>query len=129
MVNYNPDLQGWADRDEDPNWMENALARVRARQKQSRRNEGRRSGMYVSFDDPLRPLLDEAAQRRGMGITAYARRAIAAFIARDLGIPFMEVVRHTPKPQPPGTKSATGVRTIDDGQGYGAWLIQGLSER
>jgi hypothetical protein len=129
MVNYNPDLQGWADRDEDPNWRENALARVRSRQKQSRRNEARRDGMYVSFDPTMRILIDRAAKSRNMGITAYARRCLAAFIAHDLGLPFTEVVRHTPMPNRPGVKSPTGRKTSDDGTGFGEWMIQELSER
>lgn len=128
MVNYNPDLQGWADRDEDPNWMENALARVRARQSTTKAVHSRRSGTWIYYDDPFRVLLDEASKRRGMGMTGYVRRAVAAFIARDLGMAFTEVIRHTARPKGDGER-VPGAPTHDDGTGYGPWLIQGLRER
>lgn len=126
MVNYNPPLQGWADRDEDPEWMENAIARVRARQRKSKSSENRNSGTYVFYDPPLRVLLNEAAHRRGIGVTGYCRRAIAAFIAHDLKMPLGEVTRHMAKP----TMENKGARkrTFDDGQGFGPWLIERLQE-
>ena len=65
MPNPKPDLQGWADRDEDPQWMENAIARVRARQKQSKTSQTRNNGTYIFYDAPFRVLLNEAAHRRG----------------------------------------------------------------
>jgi hypothetical protein len=131
MANPNPDLQGWADRVEDPEWMENALARVRSRQKQSSgRTAYRRSGIYTYFDEPYRVLLDEAASRRGMGMAAYLRRAAAAFIAHDLGIPFTEVVKHGAQPDPRGTSGGTRLaHSYDDGRGMGPWLIEGLREK
>jgi hypothetical protein len=129
MANPNPDLQGWADRDEDPEWMENALARVRHRQKKvSRITTVRKNGTYIFYDDPFRVLLDEAAKRRGMGMTAYVRRAAAAFIAHDLGVPFTEVVRHSAKPQSVAERRVSSVRTHDDGLGMGPWLIEGLKD-
>ena len=129
MVNYQPDLQGWADRAEDPLWMENAIARVRARQRKSRGSEKRKNGTYIFYDDPFRVLLNEAAERRGMGVTAYVRRACAAFIAHDLGIAFTEVVKHTAKPADPKGTTGKRFKTFDDGRGMGPWLITGLHER
>lgn len=129
MVNYQPDLQGWADRDEDPEWMENALARVRARQKRTRESTNRRNPTVIFYDDPFRVLLNEAAERRGIAMTAYVRRAAAAFIAHDLGMPFTEVVRHMAQPKVPGAegKFPEG-RSHDNGRGMGPWLIEGLQE-
>jgi hypothetical protein len=128
MVNYNPDLQGWSDRDEDPHWMENAIARVRARQAGKKPAKSRKSGTWIYYDVPFRVLLDEAAKRRGIGMTGYVRRATAAFIAKDLGMAFTEVIRHTAKPK--GIDERVPQTPVpDNGQGYGAWLIQGLSER
>jgi hypothetical protein len=128
MANYNPDLQGWADRDEDPNWMENALARVRSRQAGNKPAKSRKSGTWIYYDPPFRVLLDEAAKRRGIGMTGYVRSATAAFIAKDLGMAFTEVIRHTAKPK--GTEERVPQTPVpDNGQGYGAWLIEGLSER
>jgi len=130
MVNYQPDLQGWADRDEDPEWMENAIARVRARQKKTRVSTKRRNPTCIQYDDPFRVLLNEAANRRDMGVTAYIRRATAAFIAHDLGMPFTEVVRHTAKPKPrnPQEMKFPEGLSYDDGRGMGPWLIEGLQE-
>ncbi len=130
MVNYQPDLQGWADRDEDPEWMENAIARVRARQKKTRVSTNRRNPTCISYDDPFRVLLNEAADRRDISLTAYIRRATAAFIAHDLGMPYTEVVRHTAKPKARNAQQMTfpDGRTYDDGRGMGPWLIEGLQE-
>lgn len=130
MVNYQPDLQGWADRDEDPEWMENAIARVRARQKKTRVATMRRNPTCISYDDPFRVLLDEAADRRDISLNAYIRRATAAFIAYDLGMPYTEVVRHTaqPKARNPEQMHFPEGRSYDDGRGMGPWLIEGLKE-
>jgi hypothetical protein len=130
MVNYQPDLQGWADRDEDPEWMENALARVRARQKKTRVSTQRNNPTCISYDDPFRVMLNEAADRRDISLNAYIRRATAAFIAHDLGMPFTEVVRHTAKPKARNPEQMTfpDGRTFDDGLGMGPWLIEGLRE-
>jgi len=128
MVNYSPDLQGWADRDEDPNWMENALERVRARQKGQKPAKSRKSGTWVYYDPPFRVLLDEAAKRRGIGMAGYIRRAVAAFIAHDLGLSFTEVTGHLAKPKHVDERVPPG-KINDDGKGYGAWLIQEVRER
>jgi hypothetical protein len=131
MVNHQPDLQGWADRDEDPQWMENAIERVRARGRTNKQDRRRTNGTYVFYDDPFRVFLDEAAKRRGMAMSAYIRRATAAFLAHDLGVPFTEIVKHTAKPQTDGGKSnnvGARIRTHDDGRGMGPWLIEGLRE-
>ena len=131
MANYQPDLQGWADRDEDPLWMENAIARVRARQRKNKQDRRRTNGTYVFYDDPFRVYLDEAAKRRGMAMSAYIRRATAAFLAHDLGVPFTEIVKHTAKPAAEGESRKVGIteRSYDDGRGMGPWLIDGLHER
>lgn len=131
MVNHQPDLQGWADRDEDPQWMENAIERVRARSRANKQDRRRTNGTYVFYDDPFRVFLDEAAQRRGMPMSAYIRRATAAFMAYDLGVPFTEIVKHTAQPATEGSKNrrvGTVPRSHDDGRGMGPWLIEGLRE-
>jgi len=130
MVNFQPDLQGWADRDEDPEWRENALARVRARQRKTRVSTKRNNPTCISYDDPFRVFLNEAADRRDISISAYIRRATAAFIAHDLGLPFTEVVRHTamPKPRNPVQMEFPKGLSYDDGRGMGPWLIEGLKE-
>ena len=125
MPKGNPfgNLAGFTD-PEDPDWRENAMARVHARQQKSSRSSNRKNGMYLFFDDPFRVLLDEACARRDISLTGYGRRATAAFIAHDLGIPITEVLRHAAAPG--GYMSGTGgkvVRTHDTGEGKGLWII------
>lgn len=69
-------------------------------------------------------LLRKAARRRGLSGAAYARRAIAAFIAEDLQVPFEDVCQTFPSPKP---EKFTGFGVIwprDDGQGYGNWEVK-----
>lgn len=69
MANPKPDLQGWADRPSEPGWQERAIARVKARQKETRRANERTNGMYLFFDDEMRVMLDEACRRRDISLT------------------------------------------------------------
>lgn len=122
------DLQGAAD-PSIPGWRERAIARVKERQHTTRRANERKNGMYLFFDDELRVLLDEACRRRDISLTGYARRAMIAFIAHDLGMKYEDVARHAAEPVGYG-KSGGGrpVRTHDHGKGMGAWVIAGLRE-
>jgi hypothetical protein len=126
MPNPRGNLAGFTD-PEDPDWRANALERVRARQKKTHRSKERTNGMYLFYDDPYRVLLDEAARRRGISRVGYGRRAVAAFIAADLGLTVEEVVQHAAKPAPyEGTPGGIVKRTNDDGTGHGPWHIEGL---
>lgn len=128
MPNPRPDLQGFAD-PSVPGWQNRALARVAERAHTSRRKYERRNGMYILFDDPLRVLLDEAARRRNISLTGYARRALIAFIARDLGMDIGEVAQHAADPVAYGaTGGGSTVRTRDTGRTRGPWTITGLTE-
>lgn len=130
MGNPEPDLQGWADRS-TPGWQERALERVKARETGKRKYE-RQDGVRVDFDRPFRVHLDEACMRRGMSFSGYARRALAAFIAYDLGVPIEEILKHTAYPleyHPNVPRwNGKGHKTSDTGKGYGAWVITGLKE-
>lgn len=129
MANPKPDLQGWADRPSEPGWQERAIARVRARQSATRRNNERKNGIWTFFDDPFRVLLDEACLRRNISLTGYARRAIAAMIAYDLGMELTEVTRHGSQPAPyAGNGGGRLTRTSDDGTGQGPWRITEVGE-
>lgn len=128
--NPEPDLQGWADRSK-PGWQNRALERVQARQKaKGKRRYERRDGVRVDFDTPFRVYLDEACMRRGLSFSGYARRALAAFIAYDLGVPITEVLKHTAYPLEyhPDIPRWNGAahKTSDNGTGYGEWRITGL---
>lgn len=68
-------------------------------------------------------LLRKAALRRGMNNAAYARRAMAAFIAQDLQMPFEEVCNTCPTPGPQKRSGRGFVWPRDDGKGYGNWEV------
>lgn len=129
MGNPRPDLQGFADPSQE-GWRERALERVHARQAANRQHSLRRSGLYLFFDDPFRAFLDEAATQRDISLTGYLRRAAAAMIAHDLGIPFEEVAQHAAQPTRYGNPGGTAAkkRTHDNGQGHGLWRIKGLGK-
>jgi hypothetical protein len=129
MPNPRPDLQGFAD-PSTPGWQQAALARVLQRQKRTKRHTERKSGVLATFDDPFRVLLDEACRRRNISMQGYARRAIAAFVARDLGLTSLEVFRYMARPTAYRAEAGAGrpARTEDDGRGNGPWYIQELME-
>lgn len=132
MAKGNPkgNLAGFTDRVGDPNWMANAMDRVAIRQKRTKRHAERKSGVLAVYDPPFQNYFDEAAQRRGMSLAGYARRALAAMIAHDLGVPLEEVAKHMPRPTEYRAEGGTGrhVRTEDDGKGFGEWQITGVTE-
>ena len=129
MANPKPDLQGWADRPSEPGWQERAIARVKARQHKNRRANERKNGIWTFFDDPFRVLLDEACVRRNISLTGYARRAMAAMIAHDLGMELEDVTKHGSQPAPyAGTGGGRLTRTSDNGKGQGPWRITGVTE-
>ena len=69
-------------------------------------------------------LMRKAARRRGMSGAAYSRRAIAAFIAQDLQMPFEDVCNTFPAPKPEGSTGVGVIWPRDDGQGYGNWEVK-----
>lgn len=129
MANPRPDLQGFAD-PSTPGWQQGALDRVIGRQKKTKRHTERKSGVLATFDDPFRVMLDEACKRRNVSMSGYARRAIGAFIAYDLGLPLGEVLKHAARPTPYRQEGGAGwpTRTEDDGRGNGPWFIDTLKE-
>lgn len=128
MANPRPDLQGFAD-PSVPGWQDRAIARVASRQAKTRRHNERKNGLYLFFDDPLRVLLDEACKRRDISLTGYARRAMVAMIAHDLGMDLADVAQHGAVPAGYGeTGGGRLKRTHDDGKGRGPWNILKLGE-
>ena len=113
-----------------PGWQARVVERVKARQKKSKRHTERADCVRVVFDPPFRELLDEAAMRRGMSMAGYCRRAIAAFVAHDLGLPVKEAGQHMPVPTQYRSKGGVGntQKTRDNLSGYGDWVITGLEE-
>jgi hypothetical protein len=75
-----------------------------------------------------RRLLFAAAQFRDMAMQSYARRAIVAFAAHDLQIPWSYVMADEP-PVTTFTEFGTMHRTKGvAGAGFGAWIIDELHE-
>lgn len=60
--------------------------------------------------------LADAAHLRGMTVTAYCRRAVAAFISADTGLRLVDLLADTPHPEGPAHGSS------DPGTGYGQWV-------
>lgn len=121
-----------------PGWQARVVDKViddqrarRAKQRVSNKWPGR---LLIVSDPQLNILVGRAAAARGMSMTGYARRAVCAFLASDLGMDFTDVCSLVPKPSPTG-QSAWGRlpgkahpqknpgRWVDDGEGYGDWKV------
>lgn len=72
------------------------------------------------------PLLIAAAEKRGLSLSAYVRRAAFAFVVSDLGLDWIELMRDEPRIRQLGEFSADPERA--EGFGYGAWKITTLEE-
>lgn len=108
-----PSVPGWQGRITDAVWAD----------------EGRKRQLVplqVAMGMPLRLLIREAADRRGMSSVAYVRRAVAAFLAADLGSSLQEVCALAPPVRTDRSHGRRGKFTghgpgADDGAGYGHW--------
>lgn len=69
-------------------------------------------------------LVNKAARMRGMTSSAYARRAVAAFIANDLQMPFEDVCKTMPPVQALHINLLRKASPPDNGQGYGEWEVK-----
>lgn len=68
-------------------------------------------------------LLSRAARHRGMSNSAYVRRAVSAFIASDLQVPFEDVCQMTPGVVHEARTNKGVVWPPDNGKGYGKWEV------
>lgn len=121
-----------------PDWREKVAEGVAASE-----IKRRRPALAFNVDIGLRLMLGAAAEKRGMSASAYARRALCAFIANDLELPFDAVTKFCPSVEDPENlvakqSKATARRTKsggkiygggsipltrDDGLGYGTWVV------
>jgi hypothetical protein len=115
-------LRGTADR-ETPGWQSRLVDQVFA-------DQGRRrplTCLQVAMGFELRALIRAAAEHRGMGTSAYVRRAVAAFVAADLDLPYGYVCSLAPPVRPDrshgrrGKEPGTHGTDRDTGTGYGHW--------
>lgn len=91
-------------------------------------NEAYTRGYYqagASFFAALR----RAAKVRGMPAGAYLRRAVMAFAAHDLRVPFEELLADSPSPNQRKRGDykhykEVWLREYDDGSGYGTWEVK-----
>lgn len=126
-------LGGSADGGE-PGWEERVTETVNALQSEKRRKQGNRWDvtMTIWMDFPLRLLFREAAERRGMSVSGYIRRAAVAYLCADLGVGWKDALQHVPYPAPAGgslvrpasinPRNRPG-RLEDDGEGFGDWTL------
>jgi hypothetical protein len=75
-----------------------------------------------------RKLLFAAAQYRDLAMQSYARRAIVAFAAHDLQLPWAFVMADEPFVTHFDETGLFRQRQRLAGAGFGPWLIDGLSE-
>jgi hypothetical protein len=102
-----------------PDWRQVALRRAHERVmvKRHKWRQAEMSRFQMTVGPRYTTLLADAAAHRGLSTTSYIRRAVAAFIAHDLGMEFTEVVADTPHVQGPSHGK------WDDGTGYGQWRV------
>lgn len=74
-----------------------------------------------------------AAKSRNMSVSAYLRRAVAAFAARDLDMDFAAILKDSPSPghltvrqhnKPGETQKQVWAKEFDDGTGFGSWEVK-----
>jgi len=120
-----------------PGWEGRLLALVETseRQKAASKGNGQRYWpvrMVVTSDIEFRRMLQSAAAARGISVSGYVRRAVAAFVAADLEMDFTDVTTHLPRAVPQGGPMMLPREQHprlnpgpwpDDGAGYGAWEV------
>jgi hypothetical protein len=127
-------LAGSAAGREHEDWADRTRARVNEQQaaKQKKARRTRPANILLEFKIPFLALLRAAADSRGMSSAGYARRAVAAFVAKDLGLPFEEITANFSAPhmrgevlkRDPGEFRKAAGATEDDGKGYGDWRVR-----
>jgi hypothetical protein len=93
-------------------------------ERQPRRAE--RKSVILNMPRTMRIALAYAAERRGMSLSGYARRAIMAFVCRDLGLDWFEIMADEPRIRRADTRRYSD--SIPPGAAYGPWEIEGLRE-
>lgn len=105
----------------DDGWQERALARV----EDYERNRATTKLKRIWLTDDMLNHVYDAAELRGMSVTAYMRRSVMAMAAYDLGLEWDEVMAEEGPVRKHGY-SATYDKTPARGQGFGGWTIDGV---
>lgn len=115
----------------EPLWRRRVVERVveAERQKLKRKRLRPPNGGWFDYMPAARvspefnKLMRAAAKARGIAVGGYVRRAVAKQIAADLGLPWEEVIKHTPYPATFAAPSARPKKepVPDNGEGYGDW--------
>lgn len=88
-----------------------------------RQTRAPRHSVGLNFTPAWHGMLADAAAGRGLSMAAYARRAIMAFVCRDLGLDYDSVMRDEPPMRGYGDISVRG-NSRRFGQGFGLWIIE-----
>lgn len=79
--------------------------------------------MHLSVE--AHPFLVRAAQARGISISGYARRAVLAHVALDLGLEAVDLFKLDGRIAPLGSGGGSPLTSRDlDGQMYGRWEVE-----
>jgi hypothetical protein len=79
----------------------------------------------IDLTPHMKQIVTVAAARRGLSIAAYARRAVMAFAARDLGLDWWETMTDEPQVR---TSASSAKSELGPGVGFGPWKIEGLGQ-
>jgi hypothetical protein len=105
-----------------PTWQDVVEGRLDEAEALRPRRQVRRT-TPIDLTPHMKQLATVAAARRGLSIAAYARRAVMAFVVRDLGLDWYETMEDEPKVR----LSARSVKSeLGPGVGFGPWKIEGL---
>jgi hypothetical protein len=106
-------------------WREAILAKVEEREA---RQQSPRKNAHITYPQVDHDFLKAAAEARGMGLGTYARAALYAFAAYDLGLDVDEMLGFLPQYDSDTGKllGGAGGRRPDAKPTFGQWGITGL---
>ena len=120
-----------------PGWQDAVMKRLEERAMARKKPLGREANYYrfkLITGKSLPGLLRMAAEKRGISLQGYMRRALAAFVAYDLGLDMTKVLEDGPATLAWGRTGGKvldengNVITQEDGKGYGQWVINDLRD-
>ncbi len=84
----------------------------------------------VNWNETLYGIVKQAAEARGISLSAYVRRAAAAMACYDLGLDFYTVMKDERGTRGYGQRGgrADEIAESSQGRGFGLWEIQELAD-